>query len=125
MFEGWDASTSWLNAVRLFLQRRVRRGHFIAAKIIVETMDRQKMERAYAAHNNGVRPPLEDQLNDTCLGTQFREFAAERVGHMLPQQIGPFLPDDDIPIMKQVVKSSTGNGTKGSSGRCHKCTQGT
>ena len=83
--EGWDASASLLNAVRLDnaveeAQARVKQrseirrdtsGH-IPAKIIVETMDRQNMERAHAACNNGVRPPLEDQLNDACLGTQLK-----------------------------------------------------
>ena len=73
-----DASTSLLYAVRLDNAvkeaqarvkqrrdiRRVTSGH-IPAKIIVETMDRQNMERAYAACNNGVRPPLENQLSDS------------------------------------------------------------
>ena len=88
--EFWDASTSLLYAVRLDnaveeAQARVKQrrdirpdtsGH-IPAKIIVDNMDRQYMERAYAAYNNGVRPPLEDQLNDTALARSSNKLRQE------------------------------------------------
>jgi len=123
--EGWDADNTLVNAIRLgnaveeaqarMKQRRdIRRdtSGTIPAKIIVDTMDRQNMERAYGVHNNGSRPPLSEQLNDTCLGLQFKEVAAGRVGFIVTRQMVPYLPDDDIKVFKDVLKTSTGDGTR-------------
>ena len=82
--------TWWREAQARVKQRRDLRRETsgnILAMIIVETMDRHHVERAYAAYNNGVRPPLEDQLSNTCLRTQFKEIAAGRVCHMFLQQM--------------------------------------
>lgn len=123
---GFDKESSMLASIRLGhalseAQERVKvrsralAGHASApmsARAIVEAVDRRNMEQSYKANsNNGRVPPLENQVSDTGLGSQFKYVQNGQLGYMSIKQLVPFLPDPSLHVIRETMKNSNGDGT--------------
>ena len=78
----------------------------------MEAYDRRNMEAAYAARDPSKRaPPIEDQVNDTGLGTQFRYVQAGHIGFLEVSKLVPFIPDPSLVVVRKANRITGGDGT--------------
>ena len=115
---GFDKESSLLASIRLghaVEEAQLRMKHRSAvmtadptkpqsAKAIVEAVDRRNLEAAYKGNSKNGRPPaLENQVNDTGLGVQFKAIQGGDIGFMSVKQLVPFLPDPDLQVIREAM----------------------
>ena len=61
---------------------------------------------------HGSPPALEDQVNDNGLGKQLKECSAGRVGFFTTSDLVPFVPDEYLTAVKQVMQVSRSGDTQ-------------